>query len=170
MSAVPNYTKGQINSLPLGPLKEALEALGLPFNGGKIAGRASLKAALYPPQVGIVGTGALGSAKYVSASQPNPSPASTSVGTAELGSASQPFLSPEPTVQTEGREQWHHFNQTRGPVYARIPAASRNKASQVLSTVLLKTYTVGGKPEWDKLYGFARVGLGSSKRGGKKHT
>jgi hypothetical protein len=112
----------------------------------------------------------LGSAKYVSASQPNPSPASSSAGTAKLGSASQPSLSPEPSVQAEGREQWHHFNQTRGPVYARIPSASRNKASQVLSTLLLKTYTVGGKPEWDKLYGFAREGLGSSKRGGKKHT
>ena len=123
MSAIPKYTKGQINSLPLGPLKDALAALGLPFNGGKIAGRASLKAALYPPQVGIVGTGAvsqtnpsplpssqpsgaLGSAKYVSASQPNPSPASSSAGTAKLGSASQPSLSPEPSVQAEGREQW----------------------------------------------------------------
>jgi hypothetical protein len=59
MSAMPKYTKGQINSLPLAPLKDALAALGLPFNGGKIAGRASLKAALYPPQVGIVGMGAV---------------------------------------------------------------------------------------------------------------
>ena len=82
MSAKPNYTKGQINALPLGPLKEALEALGIPFNGGKIAGRKSLKAALYPDTAAVSQpnpsqlsssqpSGASGSAKYVSASQPN---------------------------------------------------------------------------------------------------
>ena len=64
MSAKPNYTKGQINALPLGPLKEALEALGIPFNGGKIAGRKSLKAALYPDTAAV--------------SQPNPSQLSSS--------------------------------------------------------------------------------------------
>ena len=82
MSAKPNYTKGQINALLLGPLKEALEALGIPFNGGKIAGRKSLKAALYPDTAAVSQpnpsqlsssqpSGASGSAKYVSASQPN---------------------------------------------------------------------------------------------------
>ena len=206
MSAIPKYTKGQINSLPIGPLREALEALGLPFNGAKLAGRQTLKAALYPPKVGIVGTGAVsqpnprppsqppgavGTTNHVSASQPNTSPAppiqpSVHVGVvqAEIGeqrqvSASQPNLSPAPLIQpsvqfevdqAEIREQWHLLKQSSGPVYTRIPLASRNKASQIFSTLLLKCYTKNDKPAWDQLVNFARCGLGSSQRGGKKHT
>ena len=175
----PKYTKSEINIMKVSLLKSELAALNLPVDGAGGVLRTRLKAAVCPPPAG---KGAAsqpnpgqpsvpGSANYGSASQPNPSPASSSAITAELRSASQPNPSPVPSVQAEGREQWHHFNQTRGsPVYARIPAASRNKASQVLSTLLNGAYTVNGKPEWDKLYGFAKEGLGSSKRGGKKHT
>jgi hypothetical protein len=55
VSASINHSRTQINSLPVGPLKAALAALGLPFNGGLGDGRASLKAALYPPPV-VTGT------------------------------------------------------------------------------------------------------------------
>ena len=48
-----NYTRTQINCLPIGPLREALVALNLPFNGVKGEGRATLKAALYPPPVAV---------------------------------------------------------------------------------------------------------------------
>ena len=147
MSAKPNYTKGQINSLPLGPLKEALEALGLPFNGGKIAGWKSLKAALYPDTVAVSQPnpsqlpssqppGAPGSASQPNVvtgavSLPIPSPLPSSQPSGASGSASQPNLS-------QGREQWHLLTQTSGPVYTRIPVASRDKASYVYSTLLNK--------------------------------
>ena len=206
MSAIPKYTKGQINSLPIGPLREALEALGLPFNGAKLAGRQTLKAALYPPKVEIVGTGAVsqpnprppsqppgavGTTNHASASQPNIGPAppiqpSVHIGVvqAEIGeqrqvSASQPNLSPAPLIQpsvqfqvdqAEIREQWHLLKQTSGSVYTRIPLASRNKASQVFSTLLLKCYTKNDKSAWEQIVNFPRCGLGSSQRGGKKHT
>ena len=136
LSASTNYSRTQINSLPVGPLKVALAALGLPFNGGVGKGCASLKAALYPPPV-LTGT--------VSQKKMNPSPASQpsdALGTANYGSASQPILSPALSVevgnniQDEGREQWHLLTQTSGPVYIRIPVASRNKASEVYSTLL----------------------------------
>ena len=39
MSAKPDYTRTEINSLRVGPLKDALTALGLPFNGGVGDGR-----------------------------------------------------------------------------------------------------------------------------------
>ena len=183
MSTRPKYTKGQIDSLPVGPLKEALEALGIPFNGGRVAGRKSLKAALYPPKVGIVGTGAAsqpnprppsqppgakGATIHESASQPNLSPASpiqpsvqevqAEIREQRHESASQPNLSPAPliqptvqveVVQAEIREQWHLLKQTSGPVYTRIPLASRNKASQIYALLLLKGFTKNDKPAWD---------------------
>jgi hypothetical protein len=105
---------------------------------------------------------------------------------ANYGSASQPNLShiapvqhrPAPpdqvavgnNIQAEDREQWHLLTQTSGPVYTRIPAASQNKASQVYSTLLNKANKNNDEPAWKKLFDFARSGLGSSKRGGKKHT
>ena len=145
MSAKPNYTKGQINALPLGPLKEALEALGIPFNGGKIAGRKSLKAALYPDTAAVSQpnpsqlsssqpSGASGSAKYVSASQPNLS----HVPPIQPCPAPPDQVPVGNNIQAEGREQWHLLTQTNGPVYTRIPVASRNKASCVYSTLLNK--------------------------------
>ena len=168
MSTIPKYTKGQIDTLPVGPLKEAMEALGLPFNGGKVAGRKSLKAALYPPKGAVSQPnprppsqppGAEGAANLVSASQPNLSPASLiqpSVQANEVQaeireqrheSASQPNLSPAPLIQPSAqvgvvqaviREQWHLLPQSSGPVYTRIPVASRNKASYVYSSLLNK--------------------------------
>lgn len=75
MSAIPEYTRTEINSLRVGPLKEALSALGLHFNGGVGEGRKILKAFLYPPSVG---SGA--------ASQSNPP-------TVVAGSGTQPNLS-----------------------------------------------------------------------------
>ena len=119
MSAIPKYTRTEINSLRVGPLKEALIAIGLQFNGGVGEGRKILKAALYPPPVV---TGA--------ASQPNPRPPIQPVGVANHESASQPNLSPVPpnlpavqggVVQAEVREQWHLLKQSSGPVYTRIP-------------------------------------------------
>ena len=120
----PNYSKTQINCLPIGPLKVALAALNLPFTGGMGDGRATLKAALYPPSVAVgSGTqpnlsqlplsqpsGASGSVQYVATSQPNvvtgpvsqpnPSPLPSIQPSGASGSASQPNLS-------QGREQWH---------------------------------------------------------------
>ena len=171
MSVIPQYTRTEINSLRIGPLKDALAALGLPFNGGVGDGRKSLKAALYPPSVGTV-----------AASQPNPGPPSQppgASGTANPVSASQPNLSPAPliqpsvqveVVQAEIREQWHLIEKSRRPVYTRIPVASRNKASQVFGTLLNNTNKNNGEQEWQKFFGFAQNGLGSSTRGGKKHT
>jgi hypothetical protein len=167
----------------LASLKDALAALGLPFNGGKIAGRASLKAALYPPQVGIVGTGAVsqpnpsslpssqpsgasGSAKYVSASQPNQS----HVAPIQPCPAPPDQVAVGNNIQAEGREQWHLLTQTNGPVYTRIPVASQNKASHVFSTLLNKAYKDNNETAWKKVFNFAMCGLGSSKRGGTKHT
>ena len=88
-------------------------------------------------------------------------------------------LSPAPLIQppvqvevdqAEIRQQWHLLKQSSGPVYSRIPLASRNKASQIYASLLLKGYTKNGKPEWDKILNFPRCGLGCSQRGGKKHT
>jgi hypothetical protein len=134
MSAIPKYTRTEINSLRVGPLKEALIAIGLQFNGGVGEGRKILKAALYPPPVV---TGA--------ASQPNPRPP-IHPPEANHESASQPNLSPVPpnlpavqggVVQEEVREQWHLLKQSSGPVYTRIPLASRNKASRIYESLLL---------------------------------
>ena len=193
-SASTKYTKTQINCLPVGPLRVALAELGLPFQGlGD--GRASLKAALYPPPVvmGSQPSGASGSAKYVSASQPNlshivpnqfnllssqPSGASGASGSAKYVSESQPNLSHDQAavgnnIQAKGREQWLLLSQTSGPVYTRIPVASRNKASYVYSTLinkLIKANKNDDESAWKKYFGFSRSGLGSSKRGGTKHT
>jgi len=173
----PKYTKSQIKVMGIGQLKTELAALGLPVDGGGLGVlRPRLREALYPPP---------------SASQPNPSPAPliqpSGVVQAEIGeqrqvSASQPNLSPAPPIQpsvqlevdqAEIGEQWHLLKQTSGPVYTRIPVASRNKASLVYSTLLNKLIKANKNDEeaaWKNLFGFARCGLGSSKRGGTKHT
>ena len=65
-----NYSRTQINCLPIGPLKDALAALNLPFTGGKGADRATLKAALYPPPV-AVGTSTQPNVSQIPSNQPS---------------------------------------------------------------------------------------------------
>ena len=99
-------------------------------------------------------------------------------------SVSQPNVSPAPLIQplAQGgvvqaviREQWHLLPQSSGPVYTRIPVASRNKASYVYSSLLNKLIKANknndetAETAWQKFFGFAMNGLGCSKRGGTKH-
>ena len=174
MAAKPNYTRSQINILQAGPLKAELIALNLPFDGNLGAQRARLKAALYPPPVV---TGAVSQPNPVppNPGPPDPVPLSQPVAvvTTNQVSISQPTPSSTPSNQVgqvDGGEQWQLLKKSRGPVYTRIPVASRNKASRVLSTVLNNISKNNGEPEWRQFFGFEMNGLGSSKRGGKKHT
>ena len=102
-------------------------------------------------------------------SQPNPSPLPSIQPSGASGSASQQNLS-------HGREQWHLLTQSSGPVYTRIPVASQNKASYVYSSMLNKLIKANKNNDetaemaWQIFFGFAKNGLGGSKRGGTKHT
>ena len=200
MSAIPEYTRTEINSLRVGPLKEALSALGLHFNGGVGEGRKILKAALYPPSV-VTGAASQPNPPTLVAgavTQPNLSQLSGASGSAKHGSASQPNLSHvsiqpsgapanlshvvpiqsslTPPAQAAGSEKWHLLSQSSSPVYTRIPVASRNKASYVYGSILNnlikanKNDNETAEMAWQKFFDFARRGLGSSKRGGTKHT
>ena len=132
LSAKPKYTKSKIKIMRIGQLKTELAALNLPVDGGGLGVlRPRLRDALFPP-----------STVKVSAFQPTSNPLSVSQpgapGSANYDYASQPILSPDQVVggnniQAKGSEQWLLLTQTSGPVYTRIPVASRNKASQVYS-------------------------------------
>ena len=66
--------------------------------------------------------------------------------------------------------QWLLIKKSQGPVYTRIPKASREKSCRVFTKILDKVISLNDKESWDLLLNFARNGLGSSTRGGKKHT
>ena len=62
------------------------------------------------------------------------------------------------------------LKKTSGPVYARIPKGSREKSCRLFTKLVNKVVSHNDKEAWEMLLNFARCGLGSSKRGGRKHT
>lgn len=67
-------------------------------------------------------------------------------------------------------EPWLLLKKTSGPVYARIPKASREQSCRLFTKLLNKVISLNDKESWEKFLNFARYGLGSSSRGGRHHT
>ena len=59
--------------------------------------------------------------------------------------------------------------QKQGPVFKRIPKASRVQSCKIFKCLLDKVIENNDKYFWEKLFNFARCGIGSSVRGGKKN-
>ena len=58
----------------------------------------------------------------------------------------------------------------QGPVFRRIPKASRHSASVAFEKVSQKVIDFNDLQAWTEFFSFARGAIGSSKRGGKKRT
>ena len=137
----PKFTRTQIKSLGAEQCSEELRALNLDPNGGLGVKRERLRAALYPNL-----------------------DTTTQVQT-QIQTVSQPSA-----LAVGDNSQWFLIKKTSGPVYARIPKGSREKSCRSFTRIVNKVTSQNDKESWELLLNFAICGLGSSTRGGKKHT
>ena len=85
--------------------------------------------------------------------------------------ASSQNIHPDPTDQATSittSDPWDINFQKQGPVFKRIPKASRLHACKSFTSLVVNVTEKNDKDSWEKLFNFARCGIGSSKRGGKK--
>ena len=72
---------------------------------------------------------------------------------------------PLPAVEDS---DWDVIKVKYGPVYKRIPKASRLQACFAFTKILNDVISLNDEKSWQNLANFARCAIGSSKRGGKK--
>ena len=136
------FTRTQIKSLGWDQCTEELRSLNQESGGNLTHKRERIREALYPNQV-------------------------------PQSSQSQPALTlpSQPSISANNEDvQWLLIKKTSGPVYTRIPKGSREKSCRVFTNLVNKVVSQNDKEAWELLLNFARCGLGSSTRGGKKHT
>ena len=132
-------TKTELWRMNVGPLRDALEERGLDSTGDKTALQKRLKAAIFPDDL--------------SQSQSN---------------VTNVINNLEESVQVIDEEKWDLIKVKQGPVFKRIPKASRLQACLAFTKLLNNVISKNDKKSWEDLVNFARCGIGSSKRGGKK--
>ena len=132
-------TKTELWRMNVGPLRDALEERGLDSTGDKTALQKRLKAAIFPDDL--------------SQSQSN---------------VTNVINNLEESVQVIDEEKWDLIKVKQGPVFQRIPKASRLQACLAYIKLLNNVIKYNDKKSWEDLVNFARCAIGSSKRGGKK--
>ena len=135
-------TKTELWRMNVGPLRDALEGRGLDSTGDKTALQKRLKAAIFPDDF--------------SQSQSN------------VTNVTNNFTNEEVSNQVNDDEKWDHIKVKQGPVFKRIPKASRLQACLAYIKLLNNVIKYNDKKSWEDLVNFARCAIGSSKRGGKK--
>ena len=139
MSTPTFYTKTQISHLKVEELKSALSQRGLETHGTRPELQKRLRNEIH----------------LVDSSQVNLSVTDDSIGISQV-----------PSVEQTGT--WDIIRVKQGPVFKRIPKASRLQSCIAFTKVLNNVTTKNDKSAWSDLFNFARCGLGSSSRGGKK--
>ena len=135
-------TKTELWRMNVGPLRDALEERGLDSTGDKTALQKRLKAAIFPDDL--------------SQSQSN------------VTNVTNNFTNEEESNQVNDDEKWDLIKVKQGPVFKRIPKASRLQACLAYIILLNNVIKFNDKKSWEALMNFARCAIGSSKRGGKK--
>ena len=138
MASVTNYRRNQINNLRAPELRAALLQRGLDTDGTVPTLKERLKVAILPVNQGSQG--------------------------------SQATIPSQSTSASPDDNEWDQDISFRkqGPVYKRIPKGSRLQCNKSFRVLLDNVTKNNDKDSWEKLLNFARCGIGSSKRGGKK--
>ena len=118
-------TKTEIWRMKLGPLREALEERGLDSTGDKPALQKRLKAAIFPDDF--------------SQSQSN------------VTNVTNNFSNEEESNQVNDDEKWDLIKVKQGPVFKRIPKASRLQACLAYTKLLNNVISNNDKKSWEDL-------------------
>ena len=139
MASPPEITnKTQIWRMKVQSLRDALEARGLDSSGDQMELKKRLKTAIFPEDL-----------NSQSSSQSNVAVVANNLNSSQLDDLDEIKIS-------------------KGPVYKRIPKASRLHASIAFNKVVQDVIDKNDKHSWSNLLNFATCAIGSSTRGGKK--